>query len=277
MTMCKTKFTGPLPFRMTNDFLFKYLLQEDVGILKGLICSFLNMDESEIREINVTNPISLSDDVNSKEMILDIKAILNDSHITNLEMQVINNHDWPERSLSYLCRCFDNLQKGAQYSHVKSAVHIGFLDYTLFPERPEFFSTYQLINPNNGQLYTGKFLLNVVDLTLTDKATSDDIIHHRNLWARFFKAETWEELHMLSEKDEYIEKAVSKVAELSEDELFREKCFAREDKIRQQLDFQYYYETQISERDKEIERKDAEIEQKDAEIARLKALLSEKK
>ena len=93
MTMCKTRFSGPLPFRMTNDFLFKYLLQEDNIILKGIICSFLEMDESEITEINVTNPISLSDDVNAKEMILDIKAILNDTYITNLEMQVINNHD----------------------------------------------------------------------------------------------------------------------------------------------------------------------------------------
>ena len=182
MTMCKTRFSGPLPFRMTNDFLFKYLLQEDNIILKGIICSFLEMDESEITEINVTNPISLSDDVNAKEMILDIKAILNDTYITNLEMQVINNHDWPERSLTYLCRCFDNLQKGVSYSHVKSATHIGFLDYTLFPEYPEFFSTYQLINPNNVQLYTGKFVLNVVDLALTDEAISDDKIHHRELW-----------------------------------------------------------------------------------------------
>ena len=89
MTMCKTEFSGPLPFRMTNDFLFKYLLQEDNIILKGIICSFLDMDESEITEINVTNPISLSDDVDAKEMILDIKAILNDNYITNLEMQVI--------------------------------------------------------------------------------------------------------------------------------------------------------------------------------------------
>ena len=73
---------------------------------------------------------------------------------------------------------------------------------------------------------------------------------------------------MLAEKDEYIEKAVVRVAELSEDEQFREKCLAREDKIRQKLDFQYYYETQISERD-------AEIAEKDTEIARLKALLSQ--
>ena len=82
----------------------------------GIICSFLEMDESEITEINVTNPISLSDDVNAKEMILDIKAILNDTYITNLEMQVINNNDWPERSLTYLCRCFDNLQKGELFT-----------------------------------------------------------------------------------------------------------------------------------------------------------------
>ena len=79
---------------------------------------------------------------------------------------------------------------------------------------------------------------------------------------------------MLAEKDEYIEKAVVRVAELSEDEQFREKCLAREDKIRQELDFKYYYETQISERDAEIEKNHAEIAQKDAEIARLKALLS---
>ena len=65
---------------------------------------------------------------------------------------------------------------------MKSATHIGFLDYTLFPEYPEFFSTYQLINPNNVQLYTGKFVLNVVDLALTDEAISDDKIHHRELW-----------------------------------------------------------------------------------------------
>ena len=68
---------------------------------------------------------------NSKTMVLDVKAILNNNSIVNLEMQVINCGDWPERSLSYLCRCFDNIESGRGYDSVKGAFHIGFLNYTL--------------------------------------------------------------------------------------------------------------------------------------------------
>jgi hypothetical protein len=40
------------------------------------------------------NPLSLADDPQKKEMILDIMAEMNDDTIINLEMQVINNHDY---------------------------------------------------------------------------------------------------------------------------------------------------------------------------------------
>ena len=63
--------SGPLPFRMTSDILFKILLQKNDTILRAIVCAYLN---------------------------------------------------------------------------VKGAAHIGFLDYTLFPEGPEFYATYRLIN-----------------------------------------------------------------------------------------------------------------------------------
>ncbi|MBQ9136565.1 MAG: PD-(D/E)XK nuclease family transposase, partial [Lachnospiraceae bacterium] len=69
--------------------------------------------------------------------MLDVKVLLNNDTIINLEMQVVNEHDWPERSLSYLCRSFDNLNQGEPYRNVKSVVQIGLLDFTLFPENPE--------------------------------------------------------------------------------------------------------------------------------------------
>jgi predicted transposase/invertase (TIGR01784 family) len=158
------RLTGALPFRMTNDFLFKILLQTDNDVLKAIICAYLDMNPEEIKTARITNAITLKDGSVSKEMILDIRAEMNDDSIINLEMQVQNNHDWPERSISYLCRCFDNLRTGQGYHLVKGAVHIGFLDYTLFPDSPEFFSKYRLRNERTGQLYTGKFLISVVDL-----------------------------------------------------------------------------------------------------------------
>jgi predicted transposase/invertase (TIGR01784 family) len=258
---------------MTSDYLFKFLLQSDTDVLKALICAYLDISFADIRKIQVTNSITLSDNPAGKEMILDVKSEMNDDTIINLEMQVLNNYDWPERSISYLCRCFDNLRTGQGYHLVKGAVHIGFLDYTLFPDSPEFFSKYRLRNERTGQLYTSKFLISVVDLMHINLATGEDKRSHRDLWARFFKAQTWEDLKMITQQDPYIEKAVTSVYKLSEDERFRQQYEAREDFIRQQIDHDYWYDTQIKICKEKIAEQDVTLAEKDAEIARLKKLL----
>lgn len=245
---------------MTNDFLFKYLLQSDTNVLKWLVCSYLSLNPDDVHDIFVTNPIDIGIDLDSKEMILDVKASLNDNTIINLEMQVINHYDWPERSISYLCRCYDNLSKGTSYKYVKGAVHIGFLDYTLFPDSPEFFSTYELANNKTGRKYSGKFRLHVVDLTLIERANDNDILYHRDIWARFFKARTWEELYMLAEKDEHIKEAVVRVAVLSEEEKLRMQMEAREDRIRQEMDFMDHFESQIKEQKEQLEKQASQLD-----------------
>lgn len=260
--------TGKLPFRMTSDILFKVLMQSSKNVLKGIVCSYLDLAPETIKSIDISNPISLKEDIAAKEMILDIKAILNDETIINLEMQVINFNDWTERSLSYLCRCFDNLGPGHGYLHVKSAVHIGFLDYTLFPDHPEFYATYRMINERTGQLYSSKFRISVVDLTKRNLATKEDIAHHRDLWAAFFKATEWGEVMALAEKDKNISEAAVTLRKLSDDELFKMRYEAREDMLRQELDMQYYYTNQLKE-------KDAELADKDKLIQELKRQLAE--
>ena len=268
--------TGKLPFRMTSDILFKVLMQSSKNVLKGIVCSYLDLAPETIKSIDISNPISLKEDVAAKEMILDIKAILNDKTIINLEMQVVNYQDWPERSLSYLCRCFDNLGSGHGYLHVKGAVHIGFLDYTLFPDYPEFYATYRMINERTGQLYSSKFRISVVDLTKRNLATKEDIAHHRDLWAAFFKATEWGEVMALAEKDKNISEAAVALRKLSDDELFKMRYEAREDMLRQELDMQYYYTNQINEKDAELTKQASELANKDAELANKDAMLADK-
>ena len=259
--------TGKLPFRMTSDILFKVLMQSSKNVLKGIVCSYLDLAPETIKSIDISNPISLKEDIAAKEMILDIKAILNDKTIINLEMQVVNYQDWPERSLSYLCRCFDNLGPGHGYLHVKGAIHIGFLDYTLFPDYPEFYAIYRMINERTGQLYSSKFRISVVDLTKRNLATEEDIAHHRDLWAAFFKATEWGEVMALAEKDKNISEAAVTLRKLSDDELFKMRYEAREDMLRQEWDMQYYYTNQINEKDAELADKDAELTKQASELA----------
>ena len=61
-----------------------------------------------VKNIVIKNPINLSENVTGKEFILDIKVMLNDETLINLEMQVANEYNWPERSLAYLCRAYDS-------------------------------------------------------------------------------------------------------------------------------------------------------------------------
>lgn len=268
--------TGKLPFRMTSDILFKIIMQSSTKVLKGIVCSYLDLSPEVIKSIEISNPISLKEDISGKEMILDVKAILNDKTIINLEMQVVNYQDWPERSLSYLCRCFDNLGPGHGYLHVKGAVHIGFLDYTLFPDSPEFYATYRMINERTGQLYSSKFRISVVDLTKRNLATKEDIFHHRDLWAAFFKATEWGEVMALAKKDENISEAVVTLKKLSDDEIFKMRYQAREDMLRQELDMQYYYTNQLNAKDAELAGKDTELAKQSAELARQASELADK-
>lgn len=91
-------------------------------------------------------------------------------------MQVINEHNWPERSLSYLCRSFDGLNRGDNYPEAKPVILVSLLDFTLFPERSEFYATYQLLNVKNYIKYSDKLCLHVLDLTRTDIATEEEKI-----------------------------------------------------------------------------------------------------
>ena len=92
--------TGTIDYGMTNDYMF--------------------------RAVEITNPIILGEHIDAKTFILDIHVLLNDSRLINLEMQMTNQGDWRECSLSYLCCTYDQLNKGEDYINAKPVIHIGF-------------------------------------------------------------------------------------------------------------------------------------------------------
>lgn len=219
--------TGAIPHNMTNDYMFRYILQKNEKVLKGLISSLLHLEPARIQKIIIQNPINLSEDISAKDFIMDIKVLLNDKSLINLEMQVNNEHNWAERSLSYLCRTFDHLYRGQDYEEALPVHHIGFLDFTLFPDYPEFYATYQLLNIKTHYLYSSKFSLSVIDLNQIDLATVEDKLYGIDHWARLFKSRTWEELKMLVKDNEYLDAAATSLYEANADWMVRERCIAR--------------------------------------------------
>ena len=268
--------TGKIDYGLTNDYMFRVILQRHIKVLKALICSLLHLQPNEIKEVYIRNPIQPGEAVDDKEFVLDIEVLFNNDTLINLEMQVLNELNWSERSLAYLCRLFASLYKGQDYDEALSVVHIGFLDFQLFPEHPEFFGIYRLMNEKDYYLYSDKLTLGVVDLKHIELATEEDRAFQIDHWARLFKATTWEEIKMIAENNEYMTEATQALYEYNADYVIRQKCEAREEYERRQRTLHKKLsdaQEKIQEQEENLREKDKLLKEQENEIEQLKALL----
>ena len=188
--------TGPIDISLRNDLLFHVVMQRSKAGLKGLICALKGLNPKDVKDVILLNPIDIKA-ANLKELILDARVLLNTNEILDIELQLYQMKDWDRRSLLYLCRSFDSIGSGEKYQKLKPTTFIAIMDDPLFPDYPEFYSKYQMLNIKNHQPYSSLLNLNVLYLNQTDLATQEDIDNHLVYWAELFKAKTWEDLKML--------------------------------------------------------------------------------
>lgn len=274
--------TGSIDYPFTNDYMFRAILQKDKQVLKALIAALLHLKKKSIHDVAITNPIELGAAISDKDFILDIRVNLNNEQLIDLEMQMSNEYNWSERSISYAARSFDQLNSGEEYKEVLPVHSIGFLNFTLFEDQPEFFATYELRNKKTGHLYSSKFSIHVLDLTRIDLATAEDQNYEIDRWAKLFKAKTWEELRMIAKNNPDLLQASNDLYTVNADEIIRQQARARADaefwernknaKIKQLEDTIIEQDNTIAENQKLLAEKDAELLRLQKELAKLKQL-----
>ena len=213
---------GKIDYGLTNDYMFRAILQKSRKTLIGLASALLHLNPEDIKDIEITNPIILGESINAKTFILDVNILLNNSRMLNLEMQVNNLHNWENRSLCYLCSDFSQLNKGDAYEDIKPVINIGILE-----DAPEFYAEFELLNKKTHRRYSDKLGISVLDLTQIDMASDEDKAYGIDTWATVFKAKTWEELRMAVQSNEYMKDAAETLYELNSDETIRQQCEAR--------------------------------------------------
>ena len=287
--------TGAIDYTLMNDCMFHIVMQSNEKVLRGLACALLRLTPEEVQSITVLNPIELGRGPRDKEYILDVKVMLNSAAVINIELQVRKQDFWDDRSLSYLCRLFGNLESGDDYSDVMPTYHIGILDYTLFPEHPEFYATNKMMNVKKHYIYNDKFTLNVLELNQIELATDEDKKWKLDYWARLFKAKTWEELKMLAQQDTVFMETCETIYQKNQDDVARLWCEASEEAARIARTVQKIHEKALAERDAVIVKQETKLEEqekrltekdnelaeqekklagKDAELERLRCLLA---
>ena len=276
--------TGSIDYPFTNDYMFRAILQKDKQVLKALIAALLYLKKESIHDVVITNPIELGAAISDKDFIWDIRVNLNNAQLIDLEMQMSNEYNWPERSISYAARSFDQLNSGEEYKEVLPVHSIGFLNFTLFEDQPEFFATYELRNKKTRHLYSSKFSIHVLDLTRIDLATAEDQNYEIDRWAKLFKAKTWEELRMVAKNNPDLLQASNDLYTVNADEIIRQQARARADaefwernknaKIKRLEDTIVERDNTIAENQKIITENKKMLAEKDAELLRLQKELA---
>ena len=269
---------GPVRISMTNDYLFKALMQRNERVLKALVCALLHLKTDEISKIELLNPIVLGEYAEEKDIILDVNVCLNDEKVLDLELQVADEKNWTERSLYYACRNYTGLVKGGNYQDAMPSIHIGLLDFTLFKEHEKFYATYKLLEEKEHYPYTDKLQIGVVDLTRIDLATPEDQEYNIDKWARLFKAKTWEDIRMVAAKNQMIDDAATTIYQLTADERIRQQCEAREDYLRRQRGIQKMLEQQrqqLTEKDQQLTEKDQQLTEQKQQLMKQEQQIAE--
>ena len=109
----------------TNDYVFKRIFghKGNEEITKGLISAIL---KREIKEVDLSQSTILDKDIMSDKIgILDVKAVIDDGVVCDIEMQVTSIKDIEKRMLLYWTNMYRaGIKEGEKYKKLKKCICI---------------------------------------------------------------------------------------------------------------------------------------------------------
>jgi predicted transposase/invertase (TIGR01784 family) len=187
-----------LLYKLTNDTLFKMLFVKYPELLKRLVAKILGIPIDGIAEFKITNPeMPPCDEVNDKFCRLDINMEVNGERV-NLEVQVKDEHDYPERSLYYWARAYSNaLHVAQEYAALPRTILINIIEFKLFKDVGDVHSEFRPMEVNRHTVLTDRMSLHYFELPKLPKIADINANDEVELWLAAINAKTEEQLSTL--------------------------------------------------------------------------------
>ena len=198
------------------DVCFKGLMNNE-RVRRGFISAVLNIPPEEIAVTELLPTIAEPEYADDKLGIVDVRVKLAGGQQIDLEMQAVSFVCWEERTLFYLSRMYtEQIRKGENYDKLKKCIHIGILDYMLYPDIPEFYSCFHISEDTRGTLYTDRFEFHVLELPkLHSKEKPENTLEQ---WMKFLGGRRKEDFRRMADQNEYIDEAYQALMKLSADD-----------------------------------------------------------
>jgi predicted transposase/invertase (TIGR01784 family) len=207
----------PLDIQLANDYTFRKVFQDEI-VLAGFLTSVLGFKDEDVAGLRVINPHQLGNTYHEKENVLDVKVLLSSGTRVNLELQILRQNDWNDRSVFYICRAaVEGFPRGSLDYDFPACVHLGILDFDL-TTYPDYFHEYVIQHKEYHDIYTSKIRFFVLELKKLKNASRIERKSKRYRWAALIAATTWEEVEKLTKGDPYMERARDLIYDMSQDE-----------------------------------------------------------
>ncbi len=180
-----------LEFTFKNDTLFKMVFVKYPELLKTLVAELLSIKRDSIKDFAITNPEMPPEVIGDKFCRLDINMTVDEQRV-DLEIQVADEGDYPERSLYYWAREYSTaLGEGKRFSLLPRTIIVSILGFTLF-DCEEYHSEYQPLEVVRHTPLTDKQVLHYFELPKLPEVV--DAADGLKLWLTLFNAATEEDL-----------------------------------------------------------------------------------
>ena len=183
-----------LQYTFKTDTLFKMLFVKHQDLLEKLVAALLGIPQESIEQFAVRNEEMPPEILGDKFCRLDINMTVN-GQLIDLEVQVANEDDYPERVMLYWAREFSTaLPAGESYSILPRTFIISIIDFRLF-DCSEFHSFFQTLEVTRHTLLSDKMGFHFFELKKLPKEITED--NELLLWLSLFNANTEEDLEKI--------------------------------------------------------------------------------
>ena len=218
----------PEYMRPTNDILFKKIFGADGNeqITKDLVSSILGKN---IKKLEFKNPDLLRENLDDKNEVLDVRALLDNDTLCDIEVQVINYHDIDKRVLDYWAKMYrTSIHKGDKdYLGMKKTIIILISAFEVdnLKEVEDYHTVYKIIEEKHQKVLTDVFEVDIIELPKAkeeiEKGTFKEVGNLKK-WIRFFIDPFEEGKSKMEEMPEEIKKAYEELQKLNANEAERE-------------------------------------------------------
>ena len=222
-----------------SDLFARYLLGKNGNedLLTDLVNSTLReFNFEEVKDLEIIDPFNLSENIDLKESIIDIKAKTKDNQTVIIEIQLCGNIDFLKRIFYYISKNVVNeVMEGENYNNVQKIISINLLDFNLkFGDKGKAHRCFKLIDTKDLNISLDLIQIHILEvkrfIEIIKNSTKEELKNNRLLsWMKFFTSDNLELIEKeLKEENQIMSKVIEEYRKFTSDDKMMRAYAARE-------------------------------------------------